>query len=98
MGSVLVVHAVTLRVPARGGRFVVKTHDDTGRKMFINICGNPKIPAPGNWDNGKVPEKVQKALGACENPLQRVTLSGAAVPNTHNSPPCNQPGMTYMRG
>ena len=42
--------------------FVVKTHDDTGRKMFVNVCGSPKIPAPGNWKGGKVPAKVQEAL------------------------------------
>eukprot|EP00240_Pyramimonas_obovata_P004325 CAMPEP_0118938580 /NCGR_PEP_ID=MMETSP1169-20130426/26410_1 /TAXON_ID=36882 /ORGANISM="Pyramimonas obovata, Strain CCMP722" /LENGTH=368 /DNA_ID=CAMNT_0006882555 /DNA_START=36 /DNA_END=1140 /DNA_ORIENTATION=- len=42
--------------------FVVKTHDDTGRKVFINVCGDKKIPAPGNWKEGKVPDEVKNAL------------------------------------
>mmetsp|Transcript_5182 Transcript_5182/g.9866 ORF Transcript_5182/g.9866 Transcript_5182/m.9866 type:complete len:426 (+) Transcript_5182:169-1446(+) len=54
--------------PAEG--FVVKTKDDTGRKVFINVCGSPKIPAPGNWDNGKVPAQVQEALDKMEQENQ----------------------------
>jgi len=46
--------------------FVVKTSDDAGRKWFINICGCSKIPAPGNWDKGKIPEKAAKALEELE--------------------------------
>ena len=42
--------------------FVIKTHDDTGRKVFINVCGDKKIPAPGNWKEGKVPDEVKNAL------------------------------------
>eukprot|EP00976_Prorocentrum_cordatum_P116521 1196175-Prorocentrum_minimum.AAC.5 len=42
--------------------FVIKTHDDTGRKVFINVCGDNKIPAPGNWKEGKVPDEVKNAL------------------------------------
>jgi hypothetical protein len=42
--------------------FVIKAHDDTGRKIFINVCGDQKIPAPGDWKEGKVPEQVKAAL------------------------------------
>jgi hypothetical protein len=31
-------------------------------QVFVNVCGSSKIPAPGNWKGGKVPEKVQQAL------------------------------------
>lgn len=33
-----------------------------GRKIFLNMCGHDRIPAPGNWKDGKVPEEVTQAL------------------------------------
>ncbi|KAK3275296.1 hypothetical protein CYMTET_16565 [Cymbomonas tetramitiformis] len=42
--------------------FVVKTQNDEGRKIFLNMCGSDKLPAPGNWQTGKVPEEVVNAL------------------------------------
>eukprot|EP00775_Hariotina_reticulata_P008505 gene8505-8687_t len=42
--------------------FVVKTTDNAGRKVFINMCHSTQVPAPGGWTNGMMPEKVQKAL------------------------------------
>ncbi|QDZ25799.1 PIH1 domain-containing protein [Chloropicon primus] len=42
--------------------FVVKCRDDNNRKIFINMCGSPNVPAPGNWDKGKIPEDVKKKL------------------------------------
>jgi len=47
--------------------FVVKTADDGGRKVFINMCGSSKVAAPGNWQNGKMPEEVEKALANVDN-------------------------------
>ena len=35
-------------------RFVVKTVDEAGRKVFINVCGSAKVPAPGGWKPGQV--------------------------------------------
>ena len=35
-------------------RFVVKTVDEAGRKLFINVCGSAKVPAPGGWKPGQV--------------------------------------------
>lgn len=53
--------------------FVVKTSDDTGRKVFINICGSEHVPAAGNWAGG-VPEEVKQALAQ-----QSHTEEGAEV-------------------
>jgi len=47
--------------------FVVKTQDEGGGKVFINMCGHQKIAAPGNWANGKVPDEVQQALDNVDN-------------------------------
>ena len=33
---------------------MVKTVDDGGGKVFINVCGSAKIPAPGGWKLGQV--------------------------------------------
>lgn len=47
--------------------FVVKTSDETGRKVFVNVCGHPFVPLPGHWnevDGGLVPEEVEKAIAA----------------------------------
>ena len=48
--------------------FVIKTVDDAGRKVFVNVCGHAKIAAPGTkWGKGDaVPEEVQKALVSME--------------------------------
>lgn len=43
-------------------RFVVKTNDATGRKVFINLCGSDKVAAPGNWVGGVIPDEVLEAL------------------------------------
>jgi hypothetical protein len=49
--------------------FVVKTSDDAGRKVFINVCAHAKIQAPGSeWADGKVPEHVERALANLEDP------------------------------
>jgi hypothetical protein len=54
-------------VPEPG--FVVKTVDDTGRKVFINVCGHFKIQAPGSeWANGVVPTAVENALANLDDP------------------------------
>lgn len=48
-------------VPEPG--FVIKTVDDKGGKVFINICGSDKVAPPGaRWVDGQVPEEVQRAL------------------------------------
>ncbi|GFH17954.1 PIH1 domain-containing protein [Haematococcus lacustris] len=43
-------------------KFVVKTSDASGAKVFINMCGHDKVAAPGNWQGLQVPEEVQAAL------------------------------------
>lgn len=47
--------------------FVIKTANEAGQKVFINVCGSPKIAAPGNWANGLMPEEVTKALENMDN-------------------------------
>ncbi len=43
--------------------FVIKTVDKkSGTKVFLNVCGSDKVPAPGDWSNGQMPADVQKAL------------------------------------
>ncbi|GBF96758.1 hypothetical protein Rsub_09614 [Raphidocelis subcapitata] len=46
--------------PAPG--FVVKTADQDGRKVFVNVCSSDRIPAPGGWADGLPPEAVESAL------------------------------------
>lgn len=58
----------SLGMPA--ARFVVKTSDEGGRKVFINMCGHAKVAAPGNWANG-VPEEIQSALDNLDNLSQQ---------------------------
>ena len=36
----------------------MKTQDETGRKVFINVCGSDRVAAPGNWSNGRVPQEA----------------------------------------
>lgn len=35
-------------------RFVIKTLEEDGAKLFINVCHARQVPAPGNWSQGKV--------------------------------------------
>jgi hypothetical protein len=48
----------------------VKTADEGGRKVFINMCGHAKVAAPGNWANG-LPEEIQSALDNLDNLSQQ---------------------------
>lgn len=40
----------------------MKTRDENGQKVFINICGCDQIPTPENWKHGVIPEHVLQAL------------------------------------
>lgn len=40
--------------PIAACRFVVKTVDSEGRKVFINMCGSPQVAPPGDWQQGQV--------------------------------------------
>jgi hypothetical protein len=46
---------------------VVKTQDDEGRKVFINMCSSDKIGAPSSWEGGVVPDAVHEHLQNLEN-------------------------------
>ena len=40
----------------------MKTADDTGRKVFINICSSEKVQPPESWEDGVMPDSVKKSL------------------------------------
>ncbi|GIL61383.1 hypothetical protein Vafri_15857 [Volvox africanus] len=47
--------------PAPG--FVIKTSEvASGKKVFINVCSSDRVPAPGGWSNGMMPDEVAAAL------------------------------------
>ncbi|BDA47531.1 probable PIH1 domain-containing protein 1 at N-terminal half [Coccomyxa sp. Obi] len=46
--------------------FVIKTVDEKGRKVFINVCGSSSVLAPGGWKNGQMSEEVRTALERAE--------------------------------
>ena len=41
-------------LPAALHRFVIKTTESGGHKVFINVCGAPEVDAPGDWTDGQV--------------------------------------------
>jgi hypothetical protein len=42
--------------------FVVKTRDEGGRKVFVNVCGSARVAAPGDWASGQArPYRAQLA-------------------------------------
>ncbi|KAK9867901.1 hypothetical protein WJX84_010342 [Apatococcus fuscideae] len=47
-------------VPEAG--FVIKTLEEDGAKLFINVCHARQVPAPGNWSQGKMPPDISAAL------------------------------------
>ena len=53
-------------------RFVIKTANEQGQKVFINLCGTNKLPLPPGWVKGQVPAEVR----AC--PLWPSCLCGPA--------------------
>eukprot|EP01024_Parvocaulis_polyphysoides_P003919 TRINITY_DN11017_c0_g4_i1.p1 TRINITY_DN11017_c0_g4~~TRINITY_DN11017_c0_g4_i1.p1 ORF type:complete len:291 (-),score=42.60 TRINITY_DN11017_c0_g4_i1:51-881(-) len=51
--------------------FVVKTSDENGRKIFINICGSDRVSTPGGWEDGKIPDDVKQALSVSSEELSQ---------------------------
>lgn len=51
---------------------MVKTQDDAGRKVFINMCGSDKIGAPSAWEGGVVPDAVHEQLKNMETMSEAV--------------------------
>ena len=47
-------------------RFVIKTGDDTGRKVFVNMCSSDHVAAPSTWHDGVMPDSVADALAQAQ--------------------------------
>lgn len=60
-------------------RFVVKTVDEAGRKVFINVCGSAKVPAPGGWKPGQV-KLTDLPPSACHHMLSVWRLCSGTAP------------------
>lgn len=59
-------------------RFVVKTLDEQGRKVFINVCSSPKVGMPGGWEDGKVREApLAGEMVGCGQPAGRLAAAHA---------------------
>lgn len=86
-------------MPLFANRFVIKTVDEKGQKVFINICGSSKIAAPGvNWENGQV------ALSDAPTPNRHQSLFLSAAEDRCILSRCQRPsrklwtrGRTWMR-
>ena len=46
--------AASASLAAAHVRWVVKTLDQDGRKVFINVCGSSRVSLPSSWQHGKV--------------------------------------------
>jgi hypothetical protein len=47
--------------------FVIKTAEDNGGKVFINVCQSDAVPMPGSWSSGVLPDHVSQALERASN-------------------------------
>jgi hypothetical protein len=41
---------------------VIKTVNEQGAKVFINMCGTTKLAMPPGWSKGQVPAEVRRRL------------------------------------
>jgi len=48
--------------------FVVKTRDEGGRKVFVNVCGSPRVAAPGDWADGQARPSVRVSARSTSHP------------------------------
>ncbi len=50
----MVFQGLVVLMPCGFCSFVIKTLEEEGGKLFINVCHARQVPAPGNWSQGKV--------------------------------------------
>lgn len=55
--------------------WVVKTATEEGQKVFINVVGSSKLPLPGGWQPGCMPDEVGHRAAAAR--CRRCTQMGA---------------------
>eukprot|EP00892_Ulva_mutabilis_P010472 jgi/Ulvmu1/7798/UM004_0027.1 len=60
--------------------FVVKTADENGQKVFINICSNDKISPPSSWENGVMPDSAREALQNLDEVKSEEDVQAMRVP------------------
>lgn len=51
-------HTLSILERSQCCSFVVKTSDDTGQKVFINICHSRAVPGPDSWLHGQVASQI----------------------------------------
>jgi hypothetical protein len=56
--------------------------DDSGHKVFINMCSSTKVAAPGGWTTGQIPEAVKTALANVDSLNEEDAQVGAAAAAT----------------
>ncbi|PRW57842.1 Cyclic nucleotide-gated ion channel 1 [Chlorella sorokiniana] len=74
--------------------FVIKTANEQGQKVFINVCGSTKLPLPGGWPKGQIPPEVKQhlegGLGGDAPAAMRVPLclGNVRIESDHRGVPC----------
>eukprot|EP00210_Caulerpa_lentillifera_P004720 g4504.t1 len=63
-------------IPTPG--FVIKSRDEWGQKVFINICGCEEIPTPENWNHGQIPDELLHTLQSSQE--QNCDISATRFP------------------
>lgn len=52
-------------IPHTPLRFVIKTSDESGNKVFLNVCADAAVPLPDGWSPGEpLPPAVKRYLEA----------------------------------
>lgn len=61
-------------------RFVVKTVEESGKKVFINLCSSDAISPPTSWENGIMPDSVRQALHNLDDVKSEEDVQAMRVP------------------
>ena len=67
----------------------MKTADDTGRKVFINICSSEKVQPPESWEDGVMPDSVRNALNNMEELQSSQDVQALRIPLSLSEQRCD---------